>query len=363
MITVASFIILIGILVFVHELGHFILAKRIGVKIIKFSLGLGPRLIGKKIGETEYLISAFPLGGYVKMAGEDPTEEVPPEDLERSFMAQPVLKRTAIVSAGPIFNFLFAYLVFLIILAQGLPINIPSIGTFLPRLGQVDIDSPASRSGLKEGDIVIAINAQRIFTWDEMTEIVMKNPEKELTLRVKRDREEIGLKVIPKKVVVKDLKGADIEIGRIGVSKRLETKIVKGDILNAPLKAAIALYGWSELVIQSIIRLITGKLSFKYIGGPILIGKMSGEVASIGISAFIMFMSIISINLAILNLLPIPILDGGHLLLFAIESIRRRPLSIKMRERAQQIGLFIIIILMIFAFYNDIMRFLSSKAL
>jgi regulator of sigma E protease len=361
--TVFWFIVVIGILVFVHEVGHFIFARLMNVRVLKFSLGFGPKLLGKKIGDTEYLISAIPLGGYVKMLGEEPGEELKEENKPYAYNYKPVWQRALIVFAGSVFNFLLAYIIFMGVLAQGLPINIPTVKGIMPVLEDIEPDSPAEKAGLKKGDIVTAVDGHDVSTWMDMTAIIMKSPGKELTMKVKRGTEEIGVKIIPRIVEVKDTKGEVHKIGRIGVIRQSAIKTVTGGLLNAPVNAVKAVYYWSSVIVESIVKLIKGEVSAQNIGGPILIGKMSGEAASFGALAFLMFISIISINLAVLNLLPIPILDGGHLLFLGIEAIRKKPLSEKAIMIAHRIGLAVIITLMVFAMYNDIFRLISGKPL
>lgn len=356
MITIISFIILLGILIFVHELGHFLLAKRMGVGVLKFSLGFGPKLIGKKIGETEYLISVLPLGGYVKMIGEDPSDVVSPEDLKRSFQSQPILRRTAIVVAGPIFNLFLAALIFSLTFMTGLPVITSKIGDVLK-------ESPAASAGLQKGDRIVAINGNPIKRWDEMVMVIQKSAGIKLTLTVEREGERFDVMVTPEKKKSKTIFGEEKDVGMIGVAAGGE--FIK-EYLSPPkaiLKGIERTIDISVLTVVAIIKLIQRVIPAETIGGPILIAQLAGEQASAGFINFILFTAVISINLGVINLIPIPILDGGYLFFFIIEAIRGKPLSIKMRERAQQIGLFIIIALMIFAFYNDIMRFLSGRAL
>lgn len=356
MITVISFIILLGILIFVHELGHFLLAKRLGVGVLKFSLGFGPKLIGKKIGETEYLISALPLGGYVKMIGEDPGDVVSPEDMERSFQSQPILKRTAIVAAGPIFNLFLAALIFSVVFMTGLPV-------LTSKIGDIVEGSPAVSAGLENGDRIVAIDGTPVKRWDEMVGIIQKSTGVRLTLTVEREGTRFDVPIIPEKKTSKNIFGEEKKVGMIGVAAGGE--FIKEHL--SPLKAIVKGFertiDISALTVVAIVKLIQRVIPAETIGGPLLIAQMAGEQASAGIINFILFTAVISINLGVINLFPIPILDGGHLFFFIIEAVRRKPLSIKMRERAQQIGLFIIVALMIFAFYNDIMRFLSGKVL
>ncbi|MEK6529052.1 MAG: site-2 protease family protein, partial [Nitrospirota bacterium] len=215
-------VIFFGILIFVHELGHFIFAKLTGVKVLKFSLGFGPALAGKKIGETEYLISAIPLGGYVKPLGEQPGEEIAEEDRPRAFNSQPVWKRAAIVLAGPVFNFVLAYIIFVVFLSFKYPVAIPDLDALMDdtAVENVSENSPAMRAGLKVNDVIVSIDGKAVNAWIEMQEIFLKSPGKELILKVKRGSELIDLKVTPDSVKQKDINGSEVVFGTIGVSKK-----------------------------------------------------------------------------------------------------------------------------------------------
>lgn len=357
--TIISAVVLLGILIFIHELGHFIVAKLSGVKVLRFSLGFGPKVVGRKWGETEYMISAVPLGGYVKMLGEEPGEELDEAELKRAFHVQPLLKRALIVFNGPLFNILLTFVIFTIVLAWGSPVNIPVISKLLPVIDQVEEGYPAQRAGLKPGDTVLSIDGKKIDTWFDMVEIVAKSPGKELAFQVKRGGKVLDVKITPKSIEQEGGDGQKITIGRIGVRKvggGFFTPIKANSLLDAPVKGVIATYKMGFFVIDSIKMLITGEVSVKNIGGPVTILKESGKAASAGLLPYLMFMAILSVNLGILNLLPIPILDGGHLLLFALEGIKGGPLSEKAVIVAHKIGYAIIIILMVFALYNDFLR-------
>lgn len=355
-----SFLIVLGVLIFVHELGHFWVAKRSKVGVLKFSLGFGPKLFGIKRGETEYLISAFPLGGYVKMMGDDPSEELREEDRARAFNYKPVGTRMAIVFAGPFANFILAWLIFLLILAMGLAIPIPRLDSALPNINNVLPGSPAEQAGIKSGDRVRSIDGARIDTWDEMTKVVRQSADKKLHFVVERDGRMVETDVIPKASSVDPGK---TPVGQIGVSsQQLVGEVIKADsIFMAPVLAAKALWEWCGVIVESVKKLVTAEVSAKNIGGPVLIAQQAGAQAKEGILPLIMFMAVISINLGILNLLPIPVLDGGHIFFFLIEALIGKPIDIKHREIAQQIGLVLLLALMVFAFYNDIVRVLTQK--
>jgi len=341
---------MLSILIFFHELGHFLVARRLGVKVLKFSLGFGPKLIGRQIGETEYLISVFPLGGYVKLLGEDPTDMAAPEDEARSFSNQSVGRRMAIVAAGPVFNLLLAFLIFMAIFSIGFP-NLSS------QIGDVQKDSPADRAGLKTDDTVIAVEGKPVEFWDEIKEAVQQYGGKEITLTVEREGARRTLRLTPEEKEAKNLLGDPIKEWRIGVSPKGSFKTKRYDPLTAMVMGAKRTIEVTGLTVLGIVRLVQGRLPASTIGGPILIAQMAGQQASAGLLNIAFFIAILSINLGVINFLPIPVLDGGHLFFFMIEAVMGRPVSLKKREIAQQVGLFILIALMFFAFYNDIMRF------
>lgn len=350
--TIGSTIIVLGILVFAHELGHFFLAKRLGVGVITFSLGFGPKLIGRKIGETQYQISAFPLGGYVKLIGENPEEKIKEEDLPRSFSAQPVWKRAFIIGAGPFFNFFLAVVFFSLVNLFGIPY-------FPPKVGDVSPGLPAERAGIKKGDTIVSINGEPISKWDELSRIIRNSEGRELRLRIKRNGEELDLKVKPQSSKIKNIFGEEVSTYMIGITHSGEILIQKVNPLFAIGQGFIQTWQGIQLTVTGIVKLIQRVIPAKTLGGPILIAQLAGEQAKRGLLSLILFTAILSINLGVINLIPIPILDGGHFLFLAVEAILRRPVSIRKIEIAQQIGLVLIILLMLFAFYNDLVRIFS----
>ncbi len=439
------FLLVLGVLVTFHEFGHFIVARWAGVKVLKFSLGFGPKLFSRQIGETEYIVSAIPLGGYVKMFGDDAGETISPQDQQRSFSHKSLTKRTLIVAAGPGFNFLLSYLIFTGWLAFGTPLFIPTLEELTPtveairpnspahlaglKVGdrithindkeistkhelfttvaqnqgkQLTIDvvrghstktflvtpevteqignedpvyllgieeaapvvnsvlpgSPAMEGGLQEGDRIIRIQGEPIHTWSQMTQIVRKHPNQSMDIRIQRNGAMISLSITPEAHTLSE-EGRTVEIGKIGIMGPGRTMIRAASPLLAPIQGLRATWGWAELTLVGLYKMITGEISSKNLGGPIMIASISGEAAERGASNVAFLVAILSINLGILNLLPIPILDGGHLLFFAFEAILRRPLGEKQREFAQQVGLVLLVGIMIFAFWNDIERLLQ----
>jgi len=350
--TILSTIIVLGILIFAHELGHFLLAKRLGVGVLAFSLGFGPKLIGKKIGETQYQISAIPLGGYVKLIGENPGEEVKEQDRPRSFSNQPIWKRALIVSAGPFFNFFLAAVLFSTVNFFGIP-------SFPSKIGKVSPGFPAENAGLKKGDVILSIDGKGVSRWDELSKIIRNSKGKELLFKVKREGEIIEIKMTPKASTQKDIFGEEIQIFVIGITPVDEIVIQKVSPFTAMGMGLLQTWNWIKLTVVTIVKLIERVVPAKTIGGPILIAQLAGEQAKRGLLSLALFMAILSINLGVINFIPIPILDGGHFLFLGLEAILRRPVSIKKMEIAQQIGLIFIILLMLFAFYNDLIRIFS----
>ncbi len=441
--------VLLGILVFVHELGHFLLAKMLGVKVLKFSLGFGPKILGRKVGETEYLLSAVPLGGYVKMLGQEDmpseAEEIPETEKHRSYNFQPVWKRFVIVFSGPLFNMIFAAFVFILIFMAGVPAPLPDIGDvqenspaaaaglrtgdrveqingktieswheisgilnrnsgqtlvfkvvrndrivevpikpekkmdknifgedkeawhigitplILPEVGAVMKGSRAEKAGLKRGDKVIEVEGTVLQTWQNMTTLIHASPEKPLKFKIQRGEQFIDMTIVPKEESYKTPDGEEMVIGLVGIKPAGNDFIKKYGLFESASLGLQRTWDISELTVLSIVKLIQRIIPSSTIGGPIMIFQMAGEQASQGALNFFTFMAVISINLGILNLLPIPILDGGHILFLGIEAIRKKPLSDNVIMIAQKAGLVFLLTLMALAFYNDIVRLFDGK--
>jgi regulator of sigma E protease len=349
-----AFIIVLGVLIFFHEFGHFLIARLFGVGVEKFSLGFGPRLFGKKVGITDYRLSAIPLGGYVKMVGEEPDAEVDPADLPLSFTHKHVFKRMLIVAAGPVFNILLAILIFFGIFWAS--------GTFImkPSIGSVRAGSPAEAAGLMKGDLITVINGTAINSWDEMAEIINASEGNTLDLSIRRQESTVDFSIAPEKVPTQNIFGEEILRYVIGIEASRESYSKEMNPIEAFTESLKQSYRVIELMVVIIAKLIKGDISTDTLGGPIMIAQMAGDSAKAGVGSLVFFIALISINLAVINLLPIPVLDGGHLLFFLIEAIKGSPVSIKIREVAQQVGLFILILLMILVFYNDIHRIFFS---
>lgn len=352
--SILAFIVVLGVLIFFHELGHFLFARFFGVGVEKFSLGFGPRLFGWKSGITDYRVSAIPLGGYVKMVGEDPAVEMDPELVSLSFTHKPVIQKLLIVAAGPLFNVLLAILIFLgIFLISGTYVMRPTVG-------DVQADTPAFESGIQKGDIIRAIDGKPISTWEEMAESITASDGRPMSFAIERLGEILTFSIIPISRKTKNLFGEDIDRYIIGISSAGDVENLKLGPGEAILESFRQTYNIVELTVVSIAKLIQGTVSAKTVGGPIMIAELAGQQAKEGPLNFVFLIALLSINLAIINFLPIPVLDGGHILFFTIELVLGRPVNTRMREIAQQAGIFILIMLMIFVFYNDISRIFSG---
>ncbi|HEY3305417.1 MAG TPA: RIP metalloprotease RseP [Candidatus Binatia bacterium] len=349
---VVSALIGLGILIVIHELGHFLVAKKSGVGVLTFSIGFGPKLFKKKIGETEYAVSAFPFGGYVKMVGEDPEEQVSSVDVHKSFSHQPLGKRIAIVAAGPVFNLLLAVVIFLwTFLTYGVPVSTSKVAAVEP-------DSPAATAGIEKGDRIVAVDGQPIEKWEDLSRRIKESRGRPLAVRVVRENREIETTVEPAKRDTKNVFGETQETWIIGIAS--EPVIERGNPVLAVGQAFYKTGEYSVVTLVALYKMIAGDLSPKNLGGPLLIAQMAGQQAREGLANFFFFVAVLSINLGVLNLLPIPVLDGGHLLFFLLEGILGRPIGLKQRERAQQVGILILLMVMAYAFYNDIARFFEG---
>ena len=425
-------LLVIGIIIFVHELGHFIAAKKMNIKVQRFSIGFGPKMVGFRKGETEYVISWFPIfGGYVKMLGENPAEERSTE-LEGQFFAAPVSHRALIAFSGPAMNIIFAVLVIALAFMFGLPMR---PGT---EIGYVEPGSPADKANIMPGDKIIQINNYKTKKWDDISESIGINPDKELQIVLLRNENKITLNVTPKRV-----EGTDI--GRIGISPILEPIVgevahgssaeqmglKKGDIIKAingkkinhimelvdelekskehdqqvllsierageeinipieikldengqitsldglsfgkiermnPIKAfATAVpetYQLGSKVFQFLKRLITRDVPAKYVAGPVGIVQITMSVVKTGFSGILWFAGFLSVNLGIVNLLPLFITDGGVLVFLLLEKFRGKPLTVKRQILIQQIGIGFIVILFLLITYNDVLRLIRSS--
>ncbi|MCD6570858.1 MAG: RIP metalloprotease RseP [Deltaproteobacteria bacterium] len=352
-----AFLIVLGILIFFHELGHFLVAKANKVGVLKFSLGFGPAILKRRIGETEYRLSAIPLGGYVKMLGENESEEeITHIDPKRSFAKKRLISKASIVAAGPIANFVLAFAIYCIIAWIGLP-------AILPIIGEIQKGSPAYNAGLLKGDKIMSIDGTQIDSWQSISPIIQgAGEDKTIDITIERGSRTFIIHVRPKITKMKNIFGEEVDKAVIGISPSGDIKMERLGPIGGIQYGLTQTYKVIEITCIALWKILNGTINIKEsIGGPIMIAQVSGQTFKAGLLPFFSMIAFISINLALINLLPIPILDGGHLLLFLIEGITGKPIEGKPREIAQQIGLFVLILLMVFAFYNDIIRIISNR--
>ncbi len=429
MTTFVSFIIVLGVLIFIHELGHFVVAKLSGVGVEKFSLGFGPKIISVRKGETEYRISVLPLGGYVKMVGESPDEEILESDFKRSFTHRPVYNRAAIVAAGPLMNLALAAILLPVIFMIG--VKVPAYLDHPAQVGFVTPNEAAAKAGIIMGDVIESVNGKKTKNWEELLSTLALNPGKPVVLEMIRDNAEIKTTLTtetsseggsylgmypPMKPVIGEVSNGypakdaglksgdlilavdnkeithwaeleaiihkdgfkknflirrgdktfnaeitprfnkDMKVYLIGISRKDEQALRKYGFTDSVKKGtglAVDMTGRLFMVIKG---LILGQYSLKTLGGPLMIAQVAGRAAETGLTEFLSLVAFLSLQLGIINLFPIPVLDGGHLLFFGIESIKGKPLSEKFMGVAQQIGIALLIALMVFVTYNDIFR-------
>ncbi|MGA2518240.1 MAG: RIP metalloprotease RseP [Thermodesulfobacteriota bacterium] len=356
LVSAGYFVLVLGILVFVHELGHFLLAKKLGVGVITFSLGFGPRLIGRKIGETQYQVSGVPLGGYVKLIGEDRGEEVKEEDRTRSFSFQPIWKRVLIICAGPFFNM---FLTLVVLCFSFILFGIPYDTLPLPaKIGDLSPGFPAAQAGLRRGDVILSVNGASVATWDDLSNKIRSSGGETLLIKVKRKEEHLAFRINPKMSKERTDQG-EKTVYLIGISAPYdETTYLykKIGIGEAVYEGGLRSWYLTKLTVIVLVKMVSGEISAKTIGGPIQIAQEAGKQGKKGLPYLLGLIAILGINLGLINLFPIPILDGGHLLFLVMEAVLGRPVSIKKMEIAQQIGLILIILLMLYAFHNDLRR-------
>jgi regulator of sigma E protease len=426
-ITMFAFVFVIGVLVFVHEFGHFIAARRIGVRVLKFSLGFGPRIIGFTRGDTEYCVSAIPLGGYVKMAGEnadDPRSGGPDE-----FLSKTKWQRFQVLIMGPVMNMALAVVLLAVVLAQGA--DVPAYLDQLPVVGGVEKSSPAERAGFRPGDRVLTVSGEEVKTWEDFDVAIGTRPGRAVAVTVVRNDREQALTVTPDRegkfevgrigvfpqvhprvqsvrrgepADVAGLKTGDVvlavngesvqlarqlseaigrnplkpitlsvmrggqpleitvtprregDVGRIGISIANELKRIQPGPLGAVWLSVQRNWEFAGLILRTLGGLISGETSPKQLMGPVGIAQLSGESAQEGWISLFALMASISLNLGLLNLLPVPVLDGGHILIMALEGAARRDFSIRVKERMLFAGFVLLMLLMVTVIYNDLTR-------
>ncbi|MGH6944776.1 MAG: RIP metalloprotease RseP [Geminicoccaceae bacterium] len=351
---VVPFLVILSVVVFVHELGHYLIARRHGVRIEVFSIGFGPELFGfNDRADTRWKFSVLPLGGYVKMHGDaDPTSSTvdlnarPDPD---SFPAKTVRQRMGIVVAGPMANFVFAIVVLAFLFATvGRP--------FTPaQVGEVQPDSAAEAAGLAPGDRIVAVNGNEIESFEQLQVVVRDSPGVPLTFAIERQGEVRNITVVPRETSIEDRFGQVHRIGLIGVS-RTGVEFKRSNPLLAVFEGVSETGQLVGGTLYALGQMVVGSRTTEELGGPLRIAQMSGEIAKDGLVPMIWFTAVLSINLGLINLFPIPMLDGGHLAMYGIEALRGRPLTERSQEVAFRFGLLVVLSLMVFATWNDLVQ-------
>ena len=351
MVTIAAFIFVLGVLIFIHELGHFLVAKKAGIRVEKFSLGFPPNIIKRKVGDTTYCVGLIPLGGYVKMAGDNPLEDS--EGAPDEFMSKSISARAAVIFAGPFMNYVLAIVVSfcLFAFAGGNYITDPD----RVMVGEVQQDSPAELAGIQTGDQIISVDGHLVSKFDSLRFRVYAKPGEAVDLIWLHGVDTISTSVVTAIKPLRNAEGGVDSVGQFGFTQQTLGR-EQFSICGALVQAVNDTH-WKLVATAYFLKeFVTGKISSKAVGGPIFIAQLSGEQARRGAYALFNLIALLSVNLAILNVLPIPILDGGHLVFLAIEKIRGKSLSIKTRTWAQQIGMVAILGLVLLVTYNDILR-------
>ena len=362
-----AFIGVLGVLILVHEYGHYCVARRCGVKVLRFSLGFGKPLLKwtRAKDRTEWMLCAIPLGGYVKMLDER-EGDVAPEELARTFNRQSVGRRSAIVAAGPLANFSLAFVLYFILFwlipAQMQPP--PPADAFsmdnLPRLGKVLPGGPADRAGFLPGDDILSVDDKPVDRWSEFAEAIRTSPGKPLDILLLRNESTLHLQVIPDAA---DLSGKSI--GRIGVMVAPRSGYVAPEakvygFAESVSLAAQEVWDKSVMTLSAIGKMFVGEVPWRQISGPVTIADYAGQTAKLGLGYYLKFMALLSISLGVLNLLPIPVLDGGYLMYHALEVLTGEPLPERWILMAQRVGVTLLFALMSFAIFNDFSRLISG---
>jgi len=360
--SVLSFLLVFTVLVFFHELGHYLIARLNGVRVSTFSIGFGRELFGwTDRSGTRWKVSLIPLGGYVKFfgdvgpsSGKAADEEFSEEEKKVTFHHKRLGQRAAIVAAGPLANFVLAIIIFTgLFIWMGRPVTPANVEEVLP-------GSPAAAAGLQPGDRILSVDNTEVKRFEDLQQIIRMHPEEEMPLVVQRGDERMNLSVTPRLEVLKDDFGNTQRIGLLGISTTA-AEYVPVPPGKAVVQAVDETFNVISLTFKSIGQMFAGKRSTEELGGPIRIAQMSGQVAQQGFSSLISFTAILSVNLGLINLFPIPILDGGHLLFYAFEAVLGRPLSARAQEYGLRFGLALVMTLMIFATWNDLSALLFSK--
>ncbi len=350
------FLALLTVLIFVHEYGHYIIARWCGVRVEVFSIGFGPELFGRTDSHgTRWKVSAIPLGGYVKMFGQganllegEAGKAMSDADRQVAFDFKNVWRRIAIVAAGPIANYLFAALVFAVIFA------VHGKDIVAPVVGEVVVGSAAEEAGLRPGDKIISLNGTSIGTFDEIREFVQLNLDQAIVIKFERDGTVKTVHAQPTVNIEKDALGKELRLGRLGIAAAATPTRIELGIVDAGIEGVKRVFDLSSAMLKGIWQMVTGVRPADELGGVLRIGYLSGEIAQIGLWSLITFAAMLSVNLGLVNLFPIPLLDGGHLTYYAIEVVRGKPLGERTQEWGLRIGIAFVLGLMLFATWNDL---------
>ena len=348
MLALLSVIVVFSTVILIHEVGHFIMARRMGVKVERFSLGLGKVLFKIKRGDTEYALSLIPFGGYVKMAGEEPADKREGKPWE--FSSKPPGKRFLILAAGASLNYIFAFIIFCIILPTS-------------RIGIVLEDMPAYEAGVKTGDRIVSIDSTGVRYWQDVLDIVSSaSADRPLNIRIDREGEILGFDVVPKIIEAPGLFGRQVKAAKIGIGYYGDVELLQGSLYRHIKMGLAQTWSNTSLTYRFIWYLITGKVSVKgSVTGPVGIAVILGKASKIGFVNLLYIVGHINLALAIFNLLPFPVLDGGHILFLGLEKIRRRPMSVKTQDRVQYVAVSLLVALFLFVSYNDIMMWFIKR--
>lgn len=346
-----AIVLVLGGLIFIHELGHFLAFRSLGVGVVTFSIGMGPKIWGVKKGKTTYQIAAFPFGGYVSSVGEY-SKEV--EEIgftqEEAVNNRPAWQRMYFAFAGPFANLLTAWVIYTVLaFTNGMSVPLPQIGEMLP-------DSPAVQAGLMEKDMITAIDGKNVSSWNEVPEIVNASNGQPLTFSVDRNGSPLDIVITPKKMPRTNIFGEEEIAWLVGIQPLGSVKNIPLSFSESLKQGVVQSWNMTVITLTGLKKMITGSVSADSVGGPLLIGEMIAKQAENGLVSVLLLAALISVNLGLLNLLPIPILDGGLIFFCLVEMVIRRPVPEKLQERLMQAGAVLLICLMVFATFNDVMR-------
>lgn len=360
------FLLVLTLLVFVHEMGHYLVGRWSGIRILAFSVGFGPEIIGfTDRHQTRWKICAIPLGGYVKFYGDEDAastsvgtnlDTLSPEERDRTFLGAKLWKRAATVAAGPIANFLLAIAIFAVLFSiYGRQIADPVVAEVKP-------ESAAAAAGILPGDLLVAIDGTPVKTFDDVRRYVSIRPETSIVIRIERKGAFLDLPMTPRRTEIVDQFGNKVELGVIGILTNQETGNFRR-ISYSPIEAVGqgTVESWNIVTgtFKYISNLVTGRMKADQLGGPIRVAQASGQMATIGIDAVLHLAAVLSVSIGLLNLMPVPVLDGGHLMFYAVEAVRGKPLGPQAQDIAFRIGFAMVLMLMVFATWNDISSLLG----